>query len=199
MGTCVRIYSDFVCPFCFLQEEPLYAAVDRVRREQVVDIEVQWMPFELRPEPTPTLRPEQDYLQTAWAKSVYPMAHRMGIEIVLPSVSPQPYSRLAFEGSLVAQKQGKDREYNHAVFRAFFQEDKDIGQLAVLCDIAAAVGLHESEFATALESGTHRDEHAQLLRHAVEDAGITSVPTTFVGNTPLVGVRSQAELEDILK
>jgi predicted DsbA family dithiol-disulfide isomerase len=31
------------------------------------------MPFELRPEPHPTLRPEGDYLQRAWQQSVYPL------------------------------------------------------------------------------------------------------------------------------
>lgn len=197
-GISMRIYSDYVCPYCFLQEGPLCAAVERVRQKKRVDINVQWMPFELRPEPTPTLRPEENYLQTAWAKSVYPMARRMAVEIALPSVSPQPYSRLAFEGFLFAQKRGKHQEYNHAVFRAFFQENRDIGQVEVLCTIAAAVGLDDREFATALKSGAHRDEHARLLRHAVEEVGITSVPTAFVGDIPLVGVRSQAELEEVL-
>ena len=105
-GISVRIYSDYVCPYCFLQEGPLCAAVERVRQEKRVDINVQWMPFELRPEPTPTLRPEENYLQTAWAKSVYPMARRMAVEIALPSVSPQTYSRLACEGFLFAHKRG---------------------------------------------------------------------------------------------
>ena len=34
------------------------------------DVEVEWMPFELRPEPHPTLRPEGEYLQRAWSQSV---------------------------------------------------------------------------------------------------------------------------------
>jgi hypothetical protein len=42
------------------------------------------MPFELRPVPHPTLRPEGDYLQRAWQQSVYPIARRMGVEIKLP-------------------------------------------------------------------------------------------------------------------
>jgi hypothetical protein len=36
------------------------------------------MPFELRPEPHETLRPEGDYLQRAWQQSVYPIARSMG-------------------------------------------------------------------------------------------------------------------------
>jgi len=56
------------------------------------------MPFELRPEPQPTLRPEGDYLQRAWQQSVYPIARQMGAPIALPPVSPQPHTLLAFEG-----------------------------------------------------------------------------------------------------
>ena len=50
-------------------------------------MQIAWQPFELRPEPTPTLRPEGDYLQSTWQRVVYPMAERMGVPIVLPRVS----------------------------------------------------------------------------------------------------------------
>ena len=55
------------------------------------------MPFELRPYSAPTLRPDGAYLQTAWQRSVYPLAERLGVEIKLPTVSPQPYTRLALK------------------------------------------------------------------------------------------------------
>lgn len=198
MGLTVRIYSDYVCPFCFLHETPLYDAVKVVEQERGEAIEVRWMPFELRPEPTPTLKPEGDYLRTAWERSVYPLAQQMGVEIRLPSVSPQPYSRLAFEGSLYAEDHGKANEYHNAIFRAFFQQDRDIGQVNVLRGVAESVGLDEEKFSAALERRAYREEHARRLRHAVEEVGILSVPTTFIGDVPLAGVRSSAELETAL-
>src|SRR5688572_853353 len=83
----LSVWSDFVCPYCFLAEKPLAEATHGL------DIEIEWLPFELRPFPQPTLRPEGEYLQTAWRRSVYPLASRLGVEIRLPDVSPQPYSR----------------------------------------------------------------------------------------------------------
>jgi predicted DsbA family dithiol-disulfide isomerase len=53
----IRVYSDFVRPFCFLAEFLLKEAIAGK------DVKVEWMPFELRPYPTPTLRPEGGYLQ----------------------------------------------------------------------------------------------------------------------------------------
>src|SRR5436190_12364789 len=88
----IKVYSDYVCPFCYLAEVPLREAI------RGKDVEVEWMPFELRPEPQPTLRPEGDYLQRAWLQSVYPIARRMGVPIKLPALSPQPHTHLAFEG-----------------------------------------------------------------------------------------------------
>src|SRR3954470_14572125 len=64
------------------------------------------MPFELRPEPHPTLRPEGDYLQRAWSQSVYPLARQMGVPITLPPVSPQPHTHLAFEGYQYSRAEG---------------------------------------------------------------------------------------------
>lgn len=199
MGLAVRIYSDYVCPFCFLHEGPLYDAVKVVEQERGEAIEVRWMPFELRPEPTPTLKPEGEYLQTAWESSVYPMARQMGVEIRLPSVSPQPYSRLAFEGSLYAEDHGKANEYHDAIFRAFFQQDKDIGQVNVLRGVAESVGLDGTGLSAALESGTYREEHVRRLRHTVEEVGIRSVPTTFIGDVLLAGVQPSKEIEAVLR
>ena len=63
-------------------------------------------PVRAAPEPQPTLRPEGDYLQQAWARSVYPLAGRLGVEIHLPPVSPQPHTHLAWEGFQFAREHG---------------------------------------------------------------------------------------------
>ena len=65
------------------------------------------MPFELRPYPRPTLPPEGRYLQTVWPQSVYPVAERFGIELRLPSVSPQPDTALAWQGYQYARARAR--------------------------------------------------------------------------------------------
>ena len=118
-----------------------------------------WMPFELRPYPTPTLRPEGPYLPQVWNASVYPIAARMGVDIKLLTISPQPYTHLAFEGLEFAKEQGKAHAYNDSVMRAFFQRDLDIGKIDVLEKLAAEVGLERTAFRQALENGTFRERH----------------------------------------
>src|SRR5215212_9056241 len=122
------------------------------------------MPFELRPYPAETLRPEGDYLQRAWRQSVYPIARRMGVPITLPAVSPQPHSHLAFEGFQYARERGRGNEYNHRVLEAFFVEGRDIGDIGVLTKLAREVGLDETAFGEALRSRRYKEAHQRALR-----------------------------------
>ena len=128
----VQVWSDFVCPFCMIAEQPLLEAV----RAFGLPVDIEWMPFELRPHPTPTLRPEGRHLQTVWPQSVYPVAERFGVELRLPSVSPQPYTALAWQGYQFARANGRGHDYNDLVLRAFFQEDRNIGRVDGLAQIA---------------------------------------------------------------
>jgi predicted DsbA family dithiol-disulfide isomerase len=153
------------------------------------------MPFELRPEPHPTLRPEGEYLQRAWAQSVYPLARRMGVPIALPPVSPQPHTHLAFEGYQFARERGKGDEYNHRALEAFFVEGRDIGDIGVLTRLAGEVGLDERDFEGALRTRKYREAHCRALRHAYEEAGVTGVPMFVIGDRVLTGLQDRETLE----
>jgi predicted DsbA family dithiol-disulfide isomerase len=187
----IEVFSDFVCPFCYLAEQPLADAVEGG------DVQIAWQPFELRPEPTPTLRPEGDYLQSTWQQVIYPMAERMGVPIVLPAVSPQPYSRLAFEGFAYAADHGVEQRYIQRMFRAFFVEQRDIGQPEVLTDVAIELGLDADDFRAALDSGRYAEAHQQALRRA-RQLQITVVPTFLFGGQRLEGMPSAEGLNRLL-
>lgn len=170
----LRVWIDFVCPFCLLGEQVVRKATESL------DVDIVWMPFELREYPTPTLRPEDDYLPRIWKQSVYPTAERMGIDIRLPTISPQPYTRKAFLGLQYAVENGKGDGYVDAVLRAFFQQDRDIGDTDVLKAIVQDLGLDTLGFDTVLNSSLHRDRHDAALRQA-QEVGIRAVPSVAVG------------------
>jgi predicted DsbA family dithiol-disulfide isomerase len=157
------------------------------------------MPFELRPEPHPTLRPEGDYLQRAWQQAVYPLARRMGVPISLPPVSPQPHTHLAFEGYQYARELGKGNEYNRRILEAFFVEGQDIGQIDVLTRLAGEVGLNEKEFEEALRTRKYREAHRRALRHAYEEAGVTGVPMFVIGDQVLTGLQDRGTLGAVIE
>ena len=156
------------------------------------------MPFELRPEPQPTLRPEGEYLQRAWAQSVYPLARRMGVPIVLPAVSPQPHTHLAFEGYRYARAHGKGNDYNTRVLEAFFRDGQDIGDIGVLTKLAAEVGLDPEGFEDALRTRRYREAHRRALRHAYEEVGVDGVPMFVIGGRVLTGLQDRETLEAVI-
>lgn len=191
MPTTIEVFSDFVSPYCYLAEQLLADAAEEH------DVQTVWRPFELWPEPTPTPRPEGDYLQSTWEQVVYPMAERMGVPIVLPSVSPQPYSRLAFEGFVHAEKYDLGQRYTERIFRAYFVQQRDIGRPEILAEVAAELGLDADEFRVALDSGRYADDHQQALRRP-QQLEITIVPTFLVDGQRLEGMPTAEALHRLL-
>lgn len=182
MSTTVEVFVDYVCPYCFLVED----AVAELERERDVQVEIR--PFELRPDPVPTLRPEDDYLPRVWNGSVYPMARRLGVEIALPSVSPQPRTAKAFMVLQLAKERGVAQDYSSAMFRAFFQHDRNIGEDEVIVEVATSVGLDRSEVERALASEERRSRQLADQQYAVESVGVSAVPSFRVGGRLYSGV-----------
>ena len=184
----ITIYTDYVCPYCLLAEH----IVEEVIQGQ--DVQINWRPYELRPEPVPTLRVEDPYLPQVWKKSVYPLAERLGVTIKLPAISPQPRTDKAFEVFAMADDQGLGHAFSMRALKAFFQEEKDIGNPKVLADLGAEIGLERESVQNVLANGTYRERHREALRHAQEDMAITSVPTIVVGEQVFRGVPSHEAL-----
>lgn len=190
----IRVYSDYICPFCFLAKAPFEEAI------KGKDVEVEWMPFELRPSPAPQIDPwnEPAKLQ-GWESYIKPTAEKWGVNMKLPHVSPHPYTHLAHEGYQFAKAHGLGNEYNQQVFIAFFQQEQNIGEIEVLTKIAGQVGLDEAEFRDALATGKYREVLQQEERHAYEEAQITAVPTFWIGEEKIQGAANKEVFEQVIQ
>jgi predicted DsbA family dithiol-disulfide isomerase len=188
----ITVYSDFVCPFCFLGKQTLHEAV------KDKDVEIEWKPFELRPEGTQPLSPKSQYIQQGWKMSVKPLADRLGVKMMLPEMDPHPRTQKTHEGFQFAKERGKGKEYVEAVFQAFWQEGKDIGNVDVLASIAEEVGLEREKFTEALQNGDYAQAHQVELQHAYREANVTAVPTIIIGNRKLQGVQPKEVLEQVI-
>ncbi|WP_434457964.1 DsbA family protein [Stutzerimonas urumqiensis] len=169
----IDVWSDYVCPFCYL-ELPL---IRQLQRDYGTRLAVSWRAFELRPEPLPTLEPEGDYLRDTWARAVYPMAELRRMALRLPAV--QPRSRMAFELARFAADNGRFDAVHEALFRAFFEEGLDIGDEAVLLELAEREGLDTEALRHAIETGRYL-EAIFADRQEAEHWGIRGVPALLV-------------------
>lgn len=171
----IDVWSDYVCPFCYLE----LPAIRKLEAQFGDQLTVVWRAFELRPEPKPTLDPNGEYLHTTWERSVYPMASERGMTLKLPPV--QPRSRKALEAVAFADANGRFSQMHDALFKAFFEQGRDIGDTSVLCAIAEENGLDPQALRQALHMQTYTAavlEDQQLARVL----GISGVPIMFVRN-----------------
>lgn len=191
----IDVWSDFVCPFCFLE----LPVLDALQAELRGLVEVEWHAFELRPEPVPTLEPAGEYLTRTWRESVYPMAAARGMQLQLPPV--QPRSRLAFEALEFARDAGRGEDMLRAIFAAFFTHGRDIGEAEVLADIAGSLALDGEGLLAALR------ENRYTLRVVADESraaqlGVRAVPMLAVRRrdqpiTVALGISGAADIGEL--
>ena len=145
----------------------------------------------------PTLDPNGDYLHRVWGNSVYPLAEQLGVEIKLPPV--QPRSRRAHEAAHWARRHGNFREYNDALFRAFFQRGEDIGKIEVLARIASDMGLLGDDLREKLANDLYL-ENVLVDEREAKKLGLSGVPA-FVANRriALSGAQSVENLQKFVE
>ena len=168
----VRFYYDIVCPYSYLETHTVEAAEDRG------ELEVEWLPYELRPAPKALLEPRGDHLRVDWTAHVYRRALALGIEIHLPRY--QPRSTLPLAACLWAEEQGRLREFKHALYEAFFCEGMDIAADAEIGRAAARAGLDADE---AVRAAYDPGRIARLheIRAQADAAGVGGVPSVLTG------------------
>jgi predicted DsbA family dithiol-disulfide isomerase len=106
-------------------------------------------------------------------------------------------SRPAQELAKWAESKGKGYEIHDPLFRAFFVDAKNIGDPAVLAEIAATIGLRKDEALDALARGSFKQAVDEDWRRCAE-LGVTAVPTFVAGRYGIVGAQPYDELERLV-
>lgn len=90
-------------------------------------------------------------------------------------------TRLAHEAAAFAKQYDKLGEMADAIFRAYWQDGRDIGQVEVLCDVGLSVGLDPVELRACLEERSLKQQVEQELE-LVRRYQITAAPTFIIGD-----------------
>lgn len=181
MSLKIKVFFDFVCPFCYLEYFSLKEAA------QGMDVFFERIPHELRRPPSPMVDPMHDEARLKrFDEVLLPAAKALGLPMQLPRLSPHPYSTDTFLGLLYCEDHGVGQEYTEKVFTTFYEDEKDIGDLNVLEHIAKELGLNPQEF---IEEITSKSQLARLdeLNALSEEYKITSIPVIYIGDTKLSG------------
>lgn len=180
----IEVYSDLICPWCYLGKRRLERAL--AERPQF-DVETRWLPFELNPTMAVEGADRREYMRARFGdENKFAGAHErlrtlgaaVGIDYQFELATRMPNTRrahalIAYAGARSAATQNDVVE---RLFRANFTEGRDIGDPAVLANIAADAGLDAVEARATLDDP---DLHAAVAAHEGEAAGygISGVPT----------------------
>ena len=180
----IDIVSDVVCPWCYLGKARLELAIAEVQDE--VGVDINWRPYRLNPDyPPEGVDQKRALAQKLGGEERVAQAHRMlsdlgreiGINFDFGAIKIGPNTLDAHR--LIQWAGTEDREKQDkvvsALFKANFEEGRNVGDHAVLLDIAEKAGLDRSVIATLLASDADRDLVIGEI-DAAQKIGVTGVP-----------------------
>ena len=200
----IEIFSDVVCPWCFIGKRRL----DQVLATDVgEDIELRWRPYQLYPNIAAEGVDRGEYLKRRYGDDadrarvpvrISEEAQAEGIELRFDLIERTPNTLLAHRLLEFAYDHGLQHVLSEALFEAYFCQGRDVGDVDALAEIAGEVGLPSLDAKAFLLSDAARDEvHAQLQR--APDLGISGVPGYFLaGSFLLPGAQSVETMSQII-
>lgn len=189
----VEIWSDIVCPFCYIGKRRFETAMSQfTHRDQV---QVVWRSFELdtdasRQDPgtIAQLLAAKYGRDIEWAKqmnaNMTTQASELGLRYDFDKVVPTN-SFDAHRLIYLAKKEGLQDQMAEALFSAYFTEGQDISDRETLTQIATRVGLDEKSVRTCLETqGFASDVRSDEAE--ARSLGITGVPAFVIDRRYLI-------------
>ena len=147
----IDIVSDAICPWCWIGKRNLAGALEELGWAA----EVHWLPYQLNPD-MPREGVDRAAYRTRKFGSLEAAAQKdvqvtqagaaAGLEFHLAEQKRTPNTVLAHRLAKFAAEAGVQDDLAEVMFRAYFQEGRDIGDPAVLAELAAGLGLDAEAF-----------------------------------------------------
>lgn len=179
----VEIWSDVMCPFCYIGKRKFEAALDRFPHKDKVQLE--WKSFQLAPD-----------LKTQPAKKIHEfLSEHKGMSVAQAEGMTDQVTQLAkqvgldyyFDKSIVAnsfnahrfthfaKQYNKQSEAEEVLFRSYFTDGKNIDDYTTLIQLGEEIGLDTTALKNALEGGSYADEVRTDIYEA-NQLGVRGVP-----------------------
>lgn len=181
------ILSDPICPWCYIGKANLDRALEAHPDHP---FEIEWHPFQLNPDMPAEGMERRTYLETKFggkenAVKVYSQiedaAIAAGLKINFDAIKRTPNTINAHRLIHWAGLEGRQTAAVSRLFRAYFEDGRDIGDADVLLEIAEGVELDRAMIERLLRTDADMDDIRARDAHA-RDRGVTGVPTFVIAN-----------------
>src|SRR3954469_12847256 len=173
----IEVASDVVCPWFYIGKRRLEKALALLDGE--VKPDVRWLPFQLNPDMPAGGMPRAQYRKAKFGsverarqldERVAAEGRGEGIDFAFERIERTPNTTAAHQLIDLAQSQAKGREVVDALFHAYFEEARDIGNAEVLQAIAEGAGVQGWPAQANAQAVSERED-------SVRNLGISAVPT----------------------
>lgn len=179
----IEIWSDILCPFCYIGKRRLEKALATF--EHASEVEIQWRSFELDPNANPTPGENQYALLArkygnteAWARqmsaNMAQSAAEEGLAFDFDRVVPANSLRAHRLVHLAAQH-GRQDAAKERLFKAYLEEGLDINDVPTLTRLAAELNLPANEVSDLLTSGKF-EQQVRYDEYQAQQLNIRGVP-----------------------
>lgn len=181
----IAIVSDLACPWCFIGKARLETAL--ARHGLTERVAITWLPYELNPD-----MPAEGMDRTQYLDAKFGAGKRREIELRLSEaalesgvtfnwagVTRSVNTRMAHMLVAAASTVQRGGEMKAALFKAYWQDGRDIGDVDTLVQIAVEQGFDEQAARDELANGELRETIIGLEAHAAQ-VGVTGVPFFIV-------------------
>jgi predicted DsbA family dithiol-disulfide isomerase len=198
----IDFVADLACPWCFLG----LVRLDRARAMRPdFPVRVRWRPFLLNPQLPPDGMDRAAYVRRKFGGNAAEVYRRLeesgradGVAFAFDRMPRTPNTTRAHRLILFAEERGAAEAVIRALFRALFQEGRDVGRPEVLAAIAEHAGLDREEVADFL-AGDRLARDVVAAHQQAERAGIRGVPVFVVEREhAITGAQPPEILADLL-
>jgi len=168
----IDVISDTVCPWCYIGKRRLELAL-AARPDMVA--EIFWHPFELHPDMPEDGVPRDEFWLEKFGdeersakvvENICAAGTEIGIHFAFDRMATIPNTARSHALMRWAGKIGEQTAAAEALFCAYFEEGRDIGDIDVLTDIAEGLGLPAEDVEEQIAS----DAALEPVRHAAAQA-----------------------------
>jgi predicted DsbA family dithiol-disulfide isomerase len=200
----IDVISDVICPWCFLGKRRLDKALALI---DDIAVEVNWRPFFLDPTIPKEGISRLDYMMGKFGaerlKTIHDPLIAAGKEDGVPyefnKITRTPNTLDAHRLIRWSHPLGKQSDVAERLFMAYWNAGLDVGDHAVLVQIAGDAGMDKTEVAQKLENGTDVDAVSDEVGHAAR-MGVNGVPCFILGRKQgLMGAQPAEALADAIR
>jgi predicted DsbA family dithiol-disulfide isomerase len=202
MPLTIDVYSDVICPWCYVGKKNLEKALTALPRP--IEVQVKYHPFELNPHTPEAGFDRKQYLGEKYGARIE-QAHQYlsqlgseaGIDFQFDRAQKIPNTLKAHRLLLLAEKEGLQEKLAERFFRAYFSEGLDLGDSKILKALAVECGLDAKQAEKWLE-GREGEKEVRSAETKAHEEGIYAVPHFIIGEARLSGAQSPETLARVI-